>query len=102
MSKSVRLVGRTSTVGGGRSGFMDGPVSQALFNHPVGVAVDSGGTIFVSDCWTHRIRRISVQGTLFLLGQHGFRQGTTCGTLVRCTSETSWAERRKYTFSLVF
>ena len=37
----------------------DGPVEEATFNEPGGVAVDSSGAIYVSDFSNHAIRRIS-------------------------------------------
>ncbi|HEX6278558.1 MAG TPA: hypothetical protein VFZ49_00965, partial [Pyrinomonadaceae bacterium] len=40
------------------AGFSDGPVSQAKFNGPVGIAVDTSGKVFVADTYNDRIRVI--------------------------------------------
>lgn len=43
-------------------GWEDGPVDQAKFNHPRGIAVDSEGNIYVCDQNNHCIRKISLDG----------------------------------------
>ena len=52
--------GIVSTVAGipGISGHSDGDISQALFNGPMGIAVDIYGRIFVADTGNHLIRMI--------------------------------------------
>ncbi len=52
---SASLVAGTGAVGGA-----NGNGSVATFSSPVGVAVDSGGTIYVTDL--HRVRRITFNG----------------------------------------
>lgn len=58
--------GQTSTVAGtaGTPGFQGdgGPAADALFNAPVGVAVDHDGTIYVADANNHAIRAIDPDG----------------------------------------
>jgi DNA-binding beta-propeller fold protein YncE len=57
----VRIVapdGRTRTLTGREAGFQDGPVGDALFNGPSGIAVAPDGTIYVADANNHRVRRI--------------------------------------------
>jgi len=39
-------------------GFADGPLAKALFNEPSGLALDSGGNLYVSDTGNQRIRYI--------------------------------------------
>lgn len=51
-------------------GITDGPLSEALFTEPTGVAVDNTGTIFVSDSASHTIRKIS-GGTVSTLAGSG-------------------------------
>ena len=43
-------------------GAMEGPGSQALFDHPSDIAVDGGGNVYVADLRNHAVRRISPQG----------------------------------------
>lgn len=60
---AVRLVtpqGVVSTLAGGlHDGYADGPVGQALFSRPQGVAVSSMGTVYIADTGNHRLRAIS-------------------------------------------
>jgi sugar lactone lactonase YvrE len=63
---------------GGVGGFGDGPVAEALFKQPQGVAVDERGTVYVADTLNHRIRCISPEGqvtTLAGMGDEGFVDG---------------------------
>jgi sugar lactone lactonase YvrE len=59
--------GETSTLAGnGDAGSNDGtggPYGTATFGFPVGVAVDSRGTVYVADVGTNRIRRVAQDGT---------------------------------------
>ncbi len=48
----------STVAGSGDMGDLDGPVAAATFRNPMGVAVDSLGTIYVSDNGNHRIRVI--------------------------------------------
>jgi sugar lactone lactonase YvrE len=46
-------------------GFADGPLDQALFNEPSGLALDSQGNLYVSDTGNQRIRYINfAEGTV--------------------------------------
>jgi hypothetical protein len=55
-----------STLGGGKSGvtgvFADGTGSNAGFNNPYAVAVDSSGNIYCADYVNHRIRKVTPVG----------------------------------------
>lgn len=48
----------TSYTGTGTSGFTDGPLDKAQFNHPEGVQFGPDGALYVSDYWNHKIRKI--------------------------------------------
>lgn len=59
---SIRVIaaGKVTTLAGkGTPGFKDGPVASALFNEPLGIAVDAKGQVYVSDDKNHRIRLIA-------------------------------------------
>ncbi|MCL2725644.1 MAG: hypothetical protein FWD69_14515 [Polyangiaceae bacterium] len=49
----------TTLAGSGAQGAMDGPATQATFNNPQGVAVDSNGIVYVADTYNHKIRKIA-------------------------------------------
>ena len=74
--------GWVSTVAGsaGQSGYMDGIGSAAQFSHPLGLAVDSHGNLFVADSGTNQvIRKITRDGTVStwagLAGHRGWVDG---------------------------
>lgn len=48
-----------TTLAGGTAGYADGPASGARFDAPQGIAVDSGGRIFVGDTSNRRIRMLT-------------------------------------------
>jgi len=52
-------------------GYVDGPLKDARIRSPRGVAVDSKGNILFSDCWNHRIRKITPQGVVSTLAGGG-------------------------------
>lgn len=65
-SNAVRMVtpdGRVTTLAGGdEPGFADGPVPEALFAHPMGIAIaPDGGTLYVTDTANNRIRVIHLR-----------------------------------------
>ncbi|MEY3012577.1 MAG: hypothetical protein RIT45_1312, partial [Pseudomonadota bacterium] len=51
--------GKVVTIAGsGSAGWLDGDAGLARFYYPWGVAVDSGGTIWISDRYNHRVRKL--------------------------------------------
>jgi sugar lactone lactonase YvrE len=65
--------------GDGEAGHRDGPVAQARFNGPEGLALGPDGTLYVAEREGHRIRKISPQGVVSTLagdGTAGFADGT--------------------------
>ncbi len=73
----------TTVAGGGvngtTAGMTDGSGTAALFNHPMGVAVDASGNIYVGDRGNHKIRKITSAGVVTTLagtGTPGYANGT--------------------------
>ena len=64
--------GAVSTVAGdSTTGLQNGPGSQARFNAPQGVAVDSQGNIYVADTGNAAVRKIDLGGTVTTLAGDG-------------------------------
>jgi len=86
--------GHVSTVAGdGTAGYVDGPVAQAQFNGPIGLAVSEGGDIYVADTYNDVIRMITTEGevtTIAGAATPGFADGeqksalfdTPCGIVI--------------------
>jgi hypothetical protein len=58
--------------------FADGPATQALFNHPFGLAVDRQGNLYVADTYNNRIRKVAPDGSVTTVAggdQGGFADG---------------------------
>ena len=54
------------------AGATDGAPFDATFNNPHGIAIGEDGIVYVSDRWSHTIRRIALDGTVStLVGQPG-------------------------------
>ncbi len=68
LNNLVRKIAPDGTVstfaGTGEAGYLDGPASSAMFNWPVGIAVDSNDNVFVSEDGNSAIRKISPDGTV--------------------------------------
>ena len=58
----------------------DGPGSEARFNYPTGVAVDSAGNVYVADYWNHAIRKVTPGGVVTTLAGLAGSQGSDDGT----------------------
>lgn len=63
--RKISRAGEVSTVAGAiPSGYADGNSTEARFNVPSGITVDSEGNIYVSDLNNHSIRKISQTGNV--------------------------------------
>jgi sugar lactone lactonase YvrE len=56
----------TTVAGAGPSGYSGdgGPATEARLNAPVGVAVDSAGSLFITELLGHRVRKVSPDGII--------------------------------------
>ena len=83
----------TTVAGGGSAGYRDGPGREALFNGPIGLALDSSGRMLIADTYNDRIRSIAPDGVVSTLagdGVPGFVDGaaasarfdTPCGIAI--------------------
>lgn len=72
--------GNVTTYAGGASGsgYSDGTATAALFNFPVGLAIDTIGNLFVAESANNRIRKIDTGGNVTTYagsGSVGFSNG---------------------------
>jgi len=48
-----------------------GPATSAMLSHPIGVAVDVQGNVYIADSSNHRVRKVSPAGTITTLAGSG-------------------------------
>lgn len=79
--REISPAGIVTTIAGqsGVSGYKDGPATNALFNGPTALALDSDGTLYVADSGNYVIRKIVPAGMVSTLagrpGASGCRDG---------------------------
>jgi uncharacterized protein (TIGR03437 family) len=72
--RKIGTDGNINTVagtGGASSSGDGGPAASAALNSPEGVAVDSAGNIYIADTASHRVRKISLDGTINTVAGNG-------------------------------
>jgi len=65
--RKISADGMIQTVAGtGTAGFAGdgGPAQTALLSHPYGLALDTGGNLYIADLGNARVRKVSVNGTI--------------------------------------
>jgi sugar lactone lactonase YvrE len=79
--RKIGLNGKVTTLAGkaGKSGSADGTGSAARFNHPMGMAVDRGGNLYVADSGNHLIRKITPSGKVTTIGGVAGQRGVANG-----------------------
>lgn len=86
---SIRKItpgGQVSTLAGdGTPGFADGSREKVLFSHPIGIAVDNKGHVYVADSYNNRIRQVDPGGRVSTVAgaQAGFADGPADVALFR-------------------
>ncbi len=80
--RKVSADGGVSTLAGsaGNFGSADGTGSNARFDGPQGIAIDSAGTLYVADTVNATIRKITAQGVVSTLAGSAGNYGITDGT----------------------
>ncbi len=78
----IAVGGAVSTLAGaaGQAGNADGTGAVARFDHPFGIAVDAGGTLFVADHGNHTIRTVDPAGVVATFAGTAGVAGDTDGT----------------------
>lgn len=76
--RKFTLTGMVTTIAGSTGGFLDDAASLAKFNAPLSACTDAAGNIYVTDCYNHKIRKISPTGyvSTFAGSTPGFADGT--------------------------
>lgn len=73
----VRRVGTdgfiTTIAGGNGRGYSGdgGPARASMLNWPAGVALDSGGNLYIADMFNHRVRRVAPDGIIQTIAGNG-------------------------------
>ena len=90
--RKITPLGEVSTLAGlaGNLGSADGMGAAARFSYPVGVFVDAGGYVYVTDQIDHTIRKITPLGEVSTLAGLAGTPGSADGTGTAARFNTPW------------
>jgi hypothetical protein len=71
----------TTVAGNGVAGYVNG-TTNARFNYPRGICVDTEGNLYIGDSWNHRIRKIDRSGNVTTIAGGGIYGLSTTGSLI--------------------
>lgn len=71
----------TTLAGTGQPGFTNGARTTATFDHPVSVALDAQGNVYVADAGNHAARKISANGMVTTLIVDNFASFSSAGSM---------------------
>ena len=76
--RKITSAGVVSTFAGSTEGYHDATGTAAQFHHPIGVAVDSSGNVYVAEFTNHLIRKITSAGVVstFAGSTEGYHDAT--------------------------
>jgi sugar lactone lactonase YvrE len=91
--RKITPSGLVSTMAGkaGEAGVVDGSGSNARFNGPAGIAVDSRGNVYVTDFGGHTVRKINPAGWVSTLAGAGGQCGSVDGVGRAARFSQPWA-----------
>jgi hypothetical protein len=86
--RKITSSGIVTTFAGNSQGNSDGTGTNATFNYPASLAVDSSDNVYVADLNNHRIRKITSAGVVTTLA--GSSQGNTDGLGTNASFNSPW------------
>ena len=75
--RKIDTDGNVTTIAGSIPGYLDDQGTDARFDNPHGLAIDSDGNLYVADTYNHKIRKIDTSGnvTTFAGSSQGYLDG---------------------------
>ena len=87
--RKIETDGTVTTLAGNAAGFANGKGTAGRFRHPLGVAVDRHGDIFVADYGNHAIRKVTKDGVVSTLAGTG-QAGNVNGSAASARFQYPW------------